>query len=191
LARESFDLYDVDRNSKFKRGIVIFLMVVLLVVGSIEFITEGDLSFTLFFMGVWTVVIIVQLYFPNLNLNFSFLPGPKRDILTEFTNIVKQDVSISGFRDDSVKGFKYDYKIKPINMIRVQLRLDIAGDGWKPIRRKFTNAVRAVFGTQWYAENRFLLKVLEIEQYLGYEGSVLDILKGISRALVLKNWNNR
>ncbi|TFH09851.1 MAG: hypothetical protein E4H14_03710 [Candidatus Thorarchaeota archaeon] len=111
--------------------------------------------------------------------NLKFLPGPKRDILAEFTNIVEQDVIISGFRDDSAKGFRYDYDIKSINMIRGQLRLDIAGDDWKSIRRKFTIAVRDVFGTQWYAENSFLLKVLELEEYLGYEGLILDILKGI------------
>lgn len=165
------------KNRKLFFRILLCLIALGLILAFYMTITGEDPTGFLVILGICSLFYLMQLYCPCPN--FNFLPGPKRDILTEFTNIVERDVILSGFRDDSVKGFRYDYDIKSINMIRGQLRLDIAGNGWKPIRSKFTNSVRDVFGTQWYAENSFLLKVLEMEEYLGYEGSILDMLKGI------------
>ena len=39
--------------------------------------------------------------------------------------------------------------------------------------------MRDEFRTQWYSESRFLVKVFDIEEFFGYEESILDILKGI------------
>ena len=163
------------RKLYFRGYLLIFILEFLLV--CLLLITGNDLTIALFPLFFVAISFLIDFYCSKHNL--GFLPGPKRDILVEFTNIIKQDVLLSGFKDNTLKGFRYDYDINSINLIRGQLRIDIAGHGWKSIRRKFTNSVRDIFGTQWYAENCFLLKILDLEEYLGYEGSILDILKGI------------
>ncbi len=96
---------------------------------------------------------------------------PEEQIFSEFKRTSMELVTMDGYLSE--------IDISQVEAIRLQLRQDIKESGWPEIRKKFIKSVSNAFGTQWYSENEFLLQLFEIEEYLGYDGSVLDLLKKI------------
>jgi hypothetical protein len=79
---------------------------------------------------------------------------------------------------DVLKGF-HGLEIGRIDDIRTQLKRDIEKSGWEKAGKSFIKAVSDSFGTCWWSENLFLSSVLEIEDYLGCEAQILDILREV------------
>ena len=140
---------EAERRSKFRYGVLMISLIAIL-------------SFFLFRTDLGTVALFIALI-PLVSLscygrkNITYAEA-QRNVLTEFEDIC----------DDS--------NTKSFSEIKEQLRKDIAEVGWEKIRKKFMNEVRNGFGTQWYSENLFLMKILEIDEFLGYEGSIFDLL---------------
>jgi len=80
---------------------------------------------------------------------------------------------------ETLDGYHKGLATHRIDTVRKQLEFDIEKSGWNRIRKRFTKAVRNSYGTCWYAENLFLTRVLQMEEYLGFGKSILDILKKI------------
>jgi hypothetical protein len=118
-------------------------------------------------MGIFVALAVLHLLSPHLAL---------------FKNSEQNMIELyrkSWEREAILVGYGREHRINSTQIIRGELRIDIATNDWKSVKRKFLGAVRKTFGSQWYSENRFLLEVLEMEEYLGYEGSILDIIADI------------
>ncbi len=146
---------EAGRKSKLCYVVPVILLVVLFYFASIG-IDFGAVA-VLFFV----VVIVLALGISGQNITSYPYSRPQRNVHIEFEIIC----------DDS--------NTKSFSEIKEQLRKDIAEVGWQKVRKKFMNEVRDGFGTQWYSENLFLVKILEIDEYLGYDGSIFDLLREV------------
>lgn len=158
---------DVNKSALFFFCVISCLTAAFLVVHYYLPIAEYGSTIALFYLGIFAAFIILRLYTPKL----AFVKRAESNMFDLNMKTLERDVVLAGYGSE--------HNITSTNVIRGDLRLDIAGHGWTSIKKKFLTAVRGIFGTQWYSENCFLLKVLEMEEYLGYEGSILEILIGI------------
>lgn len=144
---------------KKKKFIYSISLIILVAVGIFLGSTGND--FGVISVLLITVIIVLSVGFSGQNITSSPYSKPKRNVLTEFEDIC----------DDS--------NTTPFSEFKEQLRKDITEKGWEKIRKKFLNDVRDGFGTQWYSENLFLVNILEIDEYLGFEGSIFDLLREV------------
>ena len=51
--------------------------------------------------------------------------------------------------------------------------------GWKSTWKKLEEDLSTEFGLQWFAKNRFLLRVFGLEELIGFDGRVSNLLDNI------------
>lgn len=150
-----------DRGAPVEQKSYIRTVSLIILIAATIFLSSIGIDLGVIAVLLTVVFIVLSFGFSGLNITSSPYSKPKRNVFIEFEDI----------NDDS--------NTKPFSEIKEQLRKDITEIGWEKIRKKFLNEVRNGFGTQWYSENLFLVNILEIEEYLGYEGSIFDLLRDV------------
>lgn len=151
----------VDSEVEAEQRTKIFYVVLIILLIILYYLISIGFDFSVVIILIVVIIITLVLSFSGQNITSSPYSRPQLNVFTEFEDIC----------DDS--------NTKSFSDIKKQLREDIAEIGWGKVRKKFMNEVRNGFGTQWYSENLFLVSILEIEEYLGYDGSIFDLLRGV------------